>query len=58
MVLASSPELIEDVKKAPEDVLSVSIPRTEASLPPRTLYLYSYRLFSSFSLNLQRENWS
>ena len=32
MVLASSPELIEDVKKAPEDILSVSIPRTEASL--------------------------
>ena len=58
MVLASSPELIEDVKKAPEDVLSVSIPRTEASLPPRTLDLYSYRFFSSFSLNLQRENWS
>ena len=37
MVLASSPQLIEDVKKAPEDILSLSIPRTEASLPPRAL---------------------
>jgi len=29
MVLASSPQLIEDVRKAPEDILSLSIPRTE-----------------------------
>jgi cytochrome P450 len=29
MVLVSSPQLIEDVRKAPEDILSLSIPRTE-----------------------------
>jgi hypothetical protein len=39
MVLASSPQLIEDVGKAPEDVMAFTLPRSEARTLPRT-YLH------------------
>ncbi|KAN0126095.1 cytochrome P450 [Lactarius tabidus] len=39
MVLASSPELIEDVRKAPEDILCSTAPRTELLQPEYTLGL-------------------
>jgi hypothetical protein len=44
-VLASSPELIEDVRKAPDDVLSVTAQANEVSMLPRTLDSYPYRFF-------------
>ena len=47
MVLTSNPELIEDVMKAPEDILSFLVPLREVRIPPSTLMLdsYSYRPF-------------
>ena len=47
MVLASNPELIEDVMKAPEDKLSFMVPIREVRIVPSTLMLdsYSYRSF-------------
>ena len=54
MVLASGPELIEDVRKAPEDVLSSHVPRVEARLLPRIFDLYIHiKSSSSFSPNIQ-----
>ena len=40
-VLASSPELIEDVRKAPDDVLSLSAILTEVRILPRMPDSYS-----------------
>ena len=47
MVLTSDPELIEDVKKAPDDVLSFRARVREVRMSPGTLKLdsYSYRSF-------------
>ena len=47
MVLTSDPELIEDVKKAPEDVLSLRARMSEVRMSPGTLKLdsFSYRSF-------------
>ena len=45
MVVVSSPELIEDVRKAPDDTLSLSAYAGEVSMHPRTLDSYSHRFF-------------
>ena len=47
MVLASNPELIEDVKKAPEDILSFRVPVREVRMIHSMLRLdsYSYRSY-------------
>ena len=47
MVLASNSELIEDVKKAPEDILSFGVPVVEARILPSTLRIdsHSHRSF-------------
>ena len=41
MVLASRPELIEDVRKAPENVLSMNASAIEVRMLPGTLNSYS-----------------
>ncbi len=41
MVLASSPELIEDITKAPDDTLSVNASAAEVRMLPRRLGSYS-----------------
>ncbi len=55
-MLASGPELIEDVRKASDDVLSVSVPLDEVRMLPSTLDSYSYRSFqflqSKYTLDL------
>ena len=45
LVVASSPELIEDVRKAPEDALSLSAYTAEVSKFPRLLDKYSHQFF-------------
>ena len=52
MVLASGPELIEDVRKAPENVLSMSAANNEVHMFPRTLDSYPYTFSSSSSPNI------
>jgi hypothetical protein len=42
MVLASNPELIEDVKKAPDDHLSFNEPVEEVRILPSALSFDSY----------------
>jgi hypothetical protein len=35
MVFASDPELIEDIRKAPEDILSFRVTLREVRIPPQ-----------------------
>jgi hypothetical protein len=54
MVLTSDPELIEDVKKAPDDVLSIRARLREVRMSPGTPRLDSYSYpFSFSSWNIQ-----
>jgi hypothetical protein len=48
MVLVSGPELIEDIKKAPDDILSFRARLTEVRMLPSMLRLdsYSYTLLA------------
>ena len=59
-MLASSPELIEEVKKAPDDILSTTACATNRGTPARTLDLWSPRFFqllqSQYTLGLELEN--
>ncbi|KAI9441480.1 cytochrome P450 [Lactarius indigo] len=56
MVLASGPELIEDVKKAPDDILSLNASLVEVRMLPGTLDSHSCRFFQflqpEYTLNL------
>ena len=56
MVLASNPEMIEDVRKAPDDVLSAAEHAREVFMHSRTLDSYSCRfiqfLQSEYTLDL------
>ena len=56
MVLASSPEMIEDLRKAPDDVLSVTEHTREVLMLSRTLDSYPHRFFqfiqSEYTLDL------
>ena len=55
-MLVSSPEMIEDIKKAPDDVLSVTEHTREVLMLSRTLDSYPYRFFqfiqSEYTLDL------
>ena len=60
-MLASSPELVEDVRKAPDDVLSMKASITEVSMLPGMFDSYSSRscqfLQSEYTLDLlDRDN--
>ena len=52
-MLASNPGLIEDVKKAPEDILSFRVPAREVRMLPSTLRLDSHSLRSFKFLQIQ-----
>ncbi len=50
MVLASSPEMIEDIRKAPDDVLSLTALLAEVRMFPRRLGPYSQQSCQSLQV--------
>ena len=55
IVIVSSPELIEDVRKAPDDVLSLSALIGEVSTPPCTPDSHSHRFFQFIQSKYTRD---
>ena|SRR5882672_8048987 len=56
MVLAAGPELIEDIRRAPDDVLSIYEPTVEVGIVCDTYESHLTRI-SSFNLNILLTCW-